>query len=95
MGFFVVLVAVFELAESDRADGGLYEAAQLAELLLETGFQVAPELVLLGLQKISVSLDIDSFADDRRSRYLHAHIWLVNTCGTVTSPAVKRASPRH
>lgn len=55
MGFIVVIVKVFEMAESDTADGSLYEAANTASNLMTMALRVAPELVLLGLEKMGVS----------------------------------------
>jgi CCR4-NOT transcription complex subunit 1 len=55
MGFIVVIVAVFEMGEADESNAGLYDAVQLASQMLDTGFQVAPELVILGLEKLNVS----------------------------------------
>lgn len=55
MGFIVVIVAVFEMGEADESNAGLYDAVQVASVLLDSGFQVAPELVILGLEKLGVS----------------------------------------
>ena len=55
MGFIIVIVAVFEMGEADESNQGLYEAVESASQLLDTGFQIAPELVILGLEKLNVS----------------------------------------
>jgi CCR4-NOT transcription complex subunit 1 len=55
MGFITLIVKVFEMSESDTADESLYEAVNIATSLIDLAMEVAPELVLLGLEKMGVS----------------------------------------
>jgi CCR4-NOT transcription complex subunit 1 len=51
MGFYVTLVAIFEQAESDLAGDEIADAAAAAGRLMDRGIDLAPELVLLGLER--------------------------------------------
>lgn len=56
MGLIMVLVAALEQADEDLASDDVIASGRMASSIMEQSLSLAPELLLLGLEKIKVSL---------------------------------------